>query len=140
MKGLLVTARRSILVVLLLVSFFVGSAAASYAYGVQNHAVNNVRHGCPYDNGCTGATNYNGDYNRHGYTRTDNGGGAAYLRANIYYIPNGGYRAGNACYGCLRTDTTYDTNPASECKYRTLHVATNPNLNEHNHYTESAIC
>lgn len=134
--------RRLLIMSSVLVFTAIASFGIAYALGTQNHTVNSVRHGCPYDNGCTGATNYYGDYNRHGYSRCNpscpGDSDMDSASVNIYYAPTGGWRAGNSCSNCLRVDTYYDTNPAAECYYRTRHSASGPTLNAHNHYTESA--
>lgn len=121
------------------------SFGAAYALGTQNHTISGVRHGCPYDNGCTGATNYYGDYVRNGYNRCepfasgctgDSDMDTSY--SAVYYAPTSGFRTSNSCNNCQRLDVYYDTNPAAECYYRTTHSGTGPSLSSHSHYTESA--
>lgn len=133
------------LVLTALSAIFAGSFGIAYALGIQSHTVSGVKHGCPFDPGCTGPTNYYGDYNRQGYNLCDpfpSGCGADNdmdsSTVNIYYAPTGGFRAGNSCSNCQRVDANYDTNPAAECYYRTTHSVTGPSLNSHSHYTESA--
>lgn len=113
------------------------TASAAYAYGVQNHVVNGIAHGCPFDPGCTGSTNYAGDYNRRGYNQRSPA--MSYSRVQTFTAGGSLVRTG-ACYNCISVYTSYDTNPTWECKYFTSHYATGPTLNAHTHYTESAIC
>ncbi len=125
----------------------VGSFGVAYAYGIQNHTSNSITHGCPFDDGCTGASNEAGDYVRHGYNRCadpypacPNDGDMNFSRVRVKLISTDDIVAGNNCYNCGRVDVEYDTNPKKECKFLTSHYAENPDLNVHDHYTESALC
>lgn len=131
--------------ILVTVTLFAGSFGVAHALGTQNHTTNGVRHGCPYDNGCTGATNYYGDYVRNGYNRCEpfpsgctGDSDMDSSSASVYYKTTANFRASNSCSNCQRLDVYYDTNPAAECYYLTRHTVSGPSLSAHNHYTESA--
>lgn len=137
--------KKSLSVLALIAGLVLGGFGVSYAYGTQNHTLSGVRHGCPFDNGCTGATNYYGDYIRNGYNNCyptsggcagDNDMDTSYTA--IYYRTSGTASTSNGCNNCGRVDVYWDTNPAAECYYRTTHSSNGPALSSHSHYTESA--
>jgi hypothetical protein len=121
------------------------SFGVAHALGTQNHTTSNIRHGCPLDPGCTGSTNYYGNYIRTGYNRCDplpSGCGSDNdmdtSTSNVYHSPTGGFRIGSTCGNCQRTDVYYSTGNVAECYYYTTHSTSGPSMSSANHYTESA--
>jgi len=132
---------------LVVASIFVGSFGLAYALGSQNHTTNTIKHGCPFDFGCAGTTQADegGDFIRHGYNRCGDSGCSGnndmnFSRVRVVRISNDQIEATNTCNNCFRVDVTFDTNPAKECKFFTRHYSENPDLDQHAHYTESALC
>lgn len=112
--------------------------SSAFALGAQWHQVNSIAHGCVgSDYGCEGPTNFAGDYHRQGWTTGVNV--TDMLWVNIVH-PS--CNQGQCSYGLVWDSTAvsanYDTNPIRECEFITRHQASGPNLQLHNHYTESA--
>lgn len=125
----------------LVMALVLATFTAAYSLGIQNHTTNGIRHGCPFDAGCTGTGV--GDYVRWGYNLCDFCGGdndMDFSRVRIVRISSGAVQKTNTCNNCGRLDNMFDTNPVKECKFLTRHYVEGPNLSQHDHYTESAPC
>lgn len=121
----------------------ISGGEAAHAYGVQYHTTNAIKHGCPIDPGCLGANDYAGDYVRVGYNRHTVDGqtmGQSWVSVNDYPWEGGAQHHYDSCWGCVRGQVVWDTNPDWECRFATNHVVSNPDVDSHMHYTESAIC
>jgi hypothetical protein len=123
-----------ILAIGLIASFSIG-----YAYGIQYHEVNGIYHGCDEfsDYGCSGATNYAGDYDREANNHSALPMYGSWVSIDDYAGNQYSYDYEDGVYDVF---TSYDTNPTYECKFSSLHGVESPVLNYHLHYTESALC
>lgn len=116
---------------------FAATFSTAYGYGIQNHTVNGIQHGCN-DSGCFGSTNYAGDYNKEGFNLFMGGlMNGSWVSVHDYA---GNQYSFDLCSGCTYASAFYDSNPYWECAYKTLHGVDSPFLNYNDHYTESAIC
>lgn len=125
--------------VLAAVLMFVFSVGIAAAYGTQNHSVNGITHGCPFDPGCTsgGAA---GDYNRNGYNLKYPYALLDYSYVAVYDAETGSFKTSQSCGNCIRVDAYWDTNPKRECEFKTYHYVddTSYSLNGHYHWTSYA--
>lgn len=118
---------------------FIFSIGFASAYGTQNHSVNGVTHGCPFDPGCTtgGAA---GDYNRNGYNLKYPYANVDWSYVAIYNAETGSFKKSQSCSNCIRVDANWDTNPSLECDFKSYHRVddTSYPLNGHFHWTSYA--
>ncbi len=125
---------------LLVVGFLAGALFAGYAFAVANHVQNGIRHGCPYDSGCTSGGLY-GDGIRHGYTRSDPVATMEYGYVAIYRLSDNAFFGDTWCTSCLRADRTANVAPAPECNFRTYHSGkVSVAMPGHNMYTDYYPC
>lgn len=131
---------RWILVVVVTLLALIGLERVA-ALGVQDHQVNGVWHGCPFDVGCADGSRP-GNFNRIG--RNYRGGGMSYSWVSIHTVDDvfaGVYRVlgRSYCYNCARGAVEYDTGRSWECKYATRHRVENA-FGGHYMYTRAAVC